>query len=596
LTMIQIPTPAAAPKFSGPSLPQAIRFFSLRQKKILIIASIIFLVVVILSGIGFYFWLTSFKKSRVDFNISGPNQAASGEQVTYQISYWNNTNQILQNAGLTVRYPQESVVMGVKRLLNTDLGNIGIGGGGKVEVSLAFVGPDKSIQKLQAVLSYKPQNTASTFENEAIKEVAINGSAISIDFKTPETVLPNVRNVYVIHYKNNTDEVFKNVSIEASYPQDFNFVSSDRVPAKSNNVWNLGDLNPNEEGNITVLGILRNTESANFELAIGVRESDKFFKFSRSSAQINLAASPLQVDISVNNQPSITVNPGDFLQFKIGYKNNTSIALSDVVLKAKLDGLMYDFSSLKTKGFYSGSDNTITWNAGNTAEFKNLEPAATGEVEFQITVKPRYVIRTFRDKNFLLQVLATMETPTVPPSLAVKLLSISSDLALKVNTKAELKTKGYYYDAVIKNSGLLPPKVGKTTTYTIHWQVTNHSNDLDKVIVKTVLPEGVSWLNKKAGAGVATLEYNDRTSELTWNIGKLPAGTGVLLDPYEVIFQVALTPSINNVNTIMPVISDSNLTAEDVFTGINITASAPALKTDMPDDSGVGFTKGRIQP
>ena len=596
MTMIQIPSSAAAPKFSGPSLPQAIRFFSPRQKKILIIASIIFLVVVILSGIGFYFWLTSFKKSRVDFNVSGPTQASSGEQVTYQISYWNNTNQILQNAGLTVRYPQEAVVIGGKKLLNIDLGNIGIGGGGKVEVSLALVGPDKSIQKLQAVLSYKPQNTASTFENEAVKEVAINGSAIFLDFKTPETVLPNVRNVYVIHYKNNTDEVFKNVSIEASYPQDFNFVSSDRVPAKSNNIWNLGDLNPNEEGNITVLGILRNAESASFELAIGVWESDKFFKFSRSSAQINLAASPLAVDISVNNQPGITINPGDFLQFKINYKNNTSITLSDVVLKAKLDGLMYDFSSLKTRGFYSGSDNTITWNAGNTAEFRNLEPAAMGEVEFQITVKPRYVIRTFRDKNFLLQVLATMETPTVPPSLAVKLLSVSSDLALKVNTKAELKTKGYYYDAVIKNSGPLPPKVGQTTTYTVHWQVTNYSNDLDKIIVKTVLPEGVGWLNKKAGAGAATLEYNDRTSELTWNIGKLPAGTGVLLDPHEVIFQVALTPSIKNINTIMPVISDSNLTAEDIFTGINITAMAPALKTDMPDDSGVGFAKSRIQP
>jgi len=89
-------------------------------------------------------------------------------------------------------------------LLNHGLESIG--GGGKVEVSLALVGPDKSIQKLQAVLSYKPQNTASTFENEAVKEVAINGSAIFLDFKTPETVLPNVRNVYVIHYKNNTDE------------------------------------------------------------------------------------------------------------------------------------------------------------------------------------------------------------------------------------------------------------------------------------------------------------------------------------------------------------------------------------------------------
>ncbi|OGD24818.1 hypothetical protein A2819_01075 [Candidatus Azambacteria bacterium RIFCSPHIGHO2_01_FULL_40_24] len=594
--MIQIPSSQALPEFSDPSLPQAIRFFSSRQKKILIIASIVFLVVVILSGIGFYFWLTSFKKSRVDFNISGPTQAASGEQVTYLISYWNNTNQILQNAGLTVRYPQEAVVTGDKMVQNIDLGSIGIGGGGKIEVSLALVGSDKSIQKLQAVLSYKPQNTASTFENEAVKDVAINGSALSLNFKTPETVLPNIRNIYVIHYKNNTEKIFKNVSIEASYPQNFNFVSSDQMPAKSNNVWNLGDLNPNEEGDITVVGILRNIENANFELAIGVRESDKFFKFSRSSAQINLAVPPLQIDISVNNQPNTTVNPGDFLQFKINYKNNTSISLSDVVLKAKLDGLMYDFSSLKTKGFYSGSDNTITWNAGNTTELRNLSPTATGEVEFQINVKPRYVIRTFRDKNFLLQVLATIETSTIPSSLAVELLSVSNDLALKVNTKAELKTKGYYYDAVIKNSGPLPPKVGQTTTYTIHWQVTNYSNDLDKVIVKTVLPEGISWQSKKAGAGAATLEYNDRTSELTWNIGKLPAGTGVLLDPYEVIFQVALMPSIKNVNTIMSVIGDSNLIAEDVFTGINITAMAPTLRTDMPDDSGIGFQKGRVQP
>ncbi len=594
--MIQIPSSMAPPEFSGPSLPQAVRFFSLRQKKILIIASIIFLITVILSGIGFYFWLTSFKKSLVDFNISGPTQAASGQLVTYQISYWNNTNQILQNAGLTVRYPQEAMVAGGKRLLNIDLGNIGIGGGGKVEVSLAFVGPDKSIEKLQAVLNYKPQNTSSTFENEADKEVAINGSALSLDFKTPETVLPSVRNVYVIHYKNNTEAVFKNVSIEAGYPQNFNFVSSDRTPAKNNNVWNLGDLNPSEEGNITVLGILKNTESANFELAIGVMVDDKFFKFSRSSAQISLTALPLQVDISANNQTNITVNPGDFLQFKINYKNNASIALSDVILKAKLDGLMYDFSSLKTVGFYSGLDNTITWNAGNTAEFKNLEPSASGVVEFQINVKPRYVVRTFRDKNFLLSVLATMETPTVPPSLAVKSLSVSSDLALKINTKAELKTKGYYYDAAIKNSGPLPPKVNQTTTYTIHWQVTNYSNDLDKVIVKTVLPEGVGWLNKKAGAGAATLEYNDRTSELTWNVGKLSAGAGVLLDPYEVIFQVALTPSVKNVNATMLVIGDSSLTAEDVFTGTSITAIAPALRTDMPDDSSIGFAKSRVQP
>ena len=60
--------------------------------------------------------------------------------------------------------------------------------------------------------------------------------------------------------------------------------------------------------------------------------------------------------------------------------------------------------------------------------------------------------------------------------------------------------------------------------------------------------------------------------------------------------QESLTPSAKNVNTIMPVIGDSNLTAEDVFTGINIAASALTLRTDMPDDSGIGWQKGRVQP
>jgi len=593
--MVIIPNSQTPPELSQPSLPQAVRFFNPKQKKILIVSSIIFLAILVLSSAVFYFWLTSFKKSLIDFNISGSAQISSGEAGAYVISYWNNTGQILQNAKLVIRFPQDVIVNGNKTIQNIDLGSIGIGGGGKQEVTVAFIGPDKSIQKFEAILSYKPQNTSSTFENEASKEVAINGSALSVDFKMPGTVLPNVKNIYVIHYKNNTNKVFQNVSIEATYPSDFNFVSSDQAPAKDNNAWNLGDLNPNEEGNITISGILRNVQNINFELAIGVVENNKFYKFSQNSSQISLTALPLKMDISVNGQSSLTANPGDYLQFKIHYENSADIALSNVILKAKLDGLMYDFSSLKTSGYFNGADNTITWNAGNLPDFRSLPPNSSGDVDFQINVKPQYVIRTFRDKNFFLQVSAEMETPTVPPSLAVKSLSVTSDVAVKVNTKTELKIKGYYFDSIIKNSGPLPPKVNQTTTYTIHWQLTNFSNDVDNIVVKAVLPEGVSWLNKKAGAGAATLEYNDRTSELTWNIGKVTAGTGVLLDPYEVIFQVGLTPAANKVNMVVPILGEVTLTGKDTFTGTDILATAPALKTDLPDDPSVGILKSRVQ-
>lgn len=594
--MVIISNPQNPPELSQPSLPQAVRFFSPKQKKILMISGVVFLAVLVLSGTLFYFWLTSFKKSLIDFSISGPDQVSSGESGIFTISYWNNTNQILQDAHLAIRYPQDAIVNGNKTIQNIDLGNIGIGGGGKQEVAAIFIGPDKSIQKIEAILNYKPQNTSSAFENQTTKEVAINGSALSADFKMPETVLPNARNIFNIHYKNNTDRVFQNVSIEMIYPNDFNFVSADKTPAKDNNTWNLGDLNPNEEGDIMIVGILKNTKSNNFELAIGIVENGKFYKINKSSSQIELTALPLKMEISVNGQQNLLVNAGDYLQFKIHYENNANIALSDVVLKAKLDGLMYNFSGLKTGGYFNGLDNTITWNAGNLPDLKSLPPNSSGDVEFQINVKPRHIIRTFRDKNFLLQVSAEMETPTVPSSLAVKSLSVTSDMAIKVNTKAELKTKGYYFDSVIKNSGPLPPKVNQTTTYTIHWQVTNFSNDLDNVLVKAVLPEGVSWLNKKAGDGAPTLEYNNRTSELVWNMGKVAAGTGVLTDAYEVIFQVGLTPAVNKADTVVSILSESTLTGKDAFTGTDILTTAPVLKTDLPDDSGVGILKARVQP
>ncbi len=596
IIMVQIDSPKAPPELSQPSLPQAVRFFSPRQKKILIVSSIAFFIILILSSAVFYFWLTSFKKSLVDFNISGPSQIFSGETKTFIVSYWNNTKQILQDASLTVRLPQDAVINGGKAIQRFDLGSIGIGGGGKQTIEAALIGPDKSVQKIEAILSYKPQNTTSNFENEAFKEVAINGSALSVDLKIPETILPNAKNTYVIHYKNNTNEIFRNVSIEIIYPEKFNLISSDRTPAKGDNNWELGDLNPGEEGNIAILGILRNTQSANFETAIGVVENGKFYKFGQTLSQIGLIAPPLELDISVNNQSSLAVNPGENLRFKIHYKNGAGIALSDVILKATLTGLMYDFSTLRTTGNFDGTDGTITWNGGNLADFKNLPPNASEDIEFQINVKPRHIMRTFRDKNFSLQVTAEMETPTVPSSLTTKSLSASADLAVKVNTKTEIKAAGYYFDATLNNSGPLPPKVGQTTTYTVHWQLTNFSNDVDGVMVKAVLPEGASWLNKKTGAGAATLEYNDRTGELTWNVGKLTAGTGVLLDAYEVIFQVGLMPSINKVNMVVPILGESTLTGKDAFTGNDILVTAPALKTDLPDDPGVGIMKSRVQP
>ena len=76
----------------------------------------------------------------------------------------------------------------------------------------------------------------------------------------------------------------------------------------------------------------------------------------------------------------------------------------------------------------------------------------------------------------------------------------------------------------------------------------------------------------------------------------MAAGTGALLNPYEVVFQVGLTPAANKVNMVVPILGESTLTGDDTFTGNDILVTVPALKTDLPDDPGVGILKSRVQP
>lgn len=605
--MVQISSPQVPPELAQPSLGQAVRFFTPIQKKILIASSIAFGVILIVSAVYFYFWLTAFKKSQVDFSITGPTQVQSGGPSVFTISFWNNTSQILQGAVLTVRYPSGAVagdinaspkIIGTDAILeNIDLGDLGVGGGSKRDLIVSLIGPDKSIQKIEATLSYKPQNTSSKFENSAAIEVAINGSAMAVDFRGPESVLFGAKGMYAIHYKNTSDKVFRNARVAITYPNQFNFVTADPIPSGSNNnTWDLGDLNPGEEGDIKLQGVLRDSgQAANFTTFAGVMVNSQFIKFTELSSQVSLMPAPLQVDITVNGQISAFANAGDMLDFAVHYKNNSSIPLSALVLRSRLDGAMYDFTTLKTDGFFSSLTNTITFNSANTPGFANLAPGEDGSVTFQIKVRSRYLVRTFRDKNFTLSVAASLETPTVPPPIVAKTLLVSAGLSVKVNTQAVVQTKGYYFDKLIKNSGPLPPRVNQATTYTIHWLITNFSSDLDNVVVRAALPQGISWTGKTGGAGGPALDFNATTGIVTWNVGKVQAATGVLLNPLEAIFQLSLTPSVDQANSTVPVINETALTAKDLFTGNDITAQAPVLKTDMPDDSEVGLLKSRVQ-
>ena len=133
------------------------------------------------------------------------------------------------------------------------------------------------------------------------------------------------------------------------------------------------------------------------------------------------------------------------------------------------------------------------------------------------------------------------------------------------------------------------------TTYTVHWQISNVSNDLDGVRVKTVLPQGINWTNYQINrSNKGLVSYNERTQEVVWDVGKVPACVGTTMSTYELIFQIGLTPSINQVGQTPILINASTIEGRDTFTNNNLTATTSSINTGVPDDPRVGYNGGIV--
>ena len=103
-----------------------------------------------------------------------------------------------------------------------------------------------------------------------------------------------------------------------------------------------------------------------------------------------------------------------------------------------------------------------------------------------------------------------------------------------------------HYSGALKNSGEVPPKVGKETTYTIVWSLANNANDLADAKITASLPPYASKENLISPEG-EDLRFDEKNATLVWNVGEVPAGTGMIMPAKEISFQVSFSPSLAQV-------------------------------------------------
>lgn len=557
-----------------------------------------------IAAAAFYFYQYFTGRDAV-LAVSGPEEVLLGVPFEIKINFHNDSERPLQNAGVSVVLPEDAFFVeesSGKRIFSKNIGELSVGAGFSEQIKVVIFGNEQAVKQFEIKAFYLPEalGPKAIFEKRKTLEVAVKEPAISLDLIVPQKVLSNEEFEIGLNYRNASGIDFSDVEIELKYPNFFSFKGASEAPLKGNNLWNIPKLKAGESGRMAVSGKVIAPEQSFFDIVASIKIGFNGEKkaVSAKAASVNVAPSPLGLSVKLNNQSNYVARLDDDLNYAIHYRNNGDVGLNDVIIKVKLKGEMLDFEQLRANGSFDSLNNVITFNAASVPGLKTVAPGEEGTVYFEVKTKEEYPIKRVSDKNFTLKLTAEISSPTVPYYVATDKTVTIVEFETKVAGKIGVNSQAFFKDAAsgIVNKGFLPPKVNAPVNFTIHWTIVNYAADVQGAEVKGYLRPGVKWTGSvKSNAGAAPT-YNERTQEIIWSVGKIPAAKGVVGSPIEAIFQVEAVPNITQISQEMPLVGETTIKATDEFTGLHLVGSAREITTRYLSDSGFEQPKGVVVP
>lgn len=549
----------------------------------------------------FLFGKPSFSESQVILELEGPTQASVGDEVVYKVKYGNQTKLELSNLRFKFTYPKESVVIKdgevIKELSETfTVDTLGGGVSGEKEFRAFLVGDRGNIKNAKIELEFRAGNLRSSFEKSDTVSTTLVSVPISLTLVAPPSLVSGQTMSYILDYRNESGDNISDIKFEFNYPDEFTVQEQTPRPS-TQNTWPVSLLKRGEGGRISIRGTLTGKEGEVKTISVVLKRSinGEFIDYQKVSTSSLISNPLLSLNLLVNDSGDYSTRLGDHLQYTVRYRNDSTVNLIGLNLQVKLEGEMYDLETLNTDGgFYDSSSNTIFWNAAVVPDFSSLPPNKSGEVKFSVNIKKDFLSGGIGGRNFFVKATANLRTLNVPSGIEGDEISATADLTTRISTQPSLLQTAFYNDSAFGSSGPLPPRTGEETTFTIHWQISNPGNDMNNVEIKALLLPGVTWKNiVSVGLGQSEPIFNPDNSEVKWNIGVLPQGTGVLTPRYEASFQVSIKPSVAGLpaqaGQTPTLIKDGRFSGTDSFTKEQIILNVQDLTTnDLVDRPGQG--------
>ncbi len=556
------------------------------------------------------------KNKSMVLSVEYPENASSGERIVYKIKYENRDKVNMTKLQLLLSYPEgfifESSTVEPENIYKTvfSLPDIGPFKTEEVEITGRLVGEEGANKNLLASLSYEPANFSSEFQELATASTNMSSAAIELKIFGAEQILPEKELEYLIKIKNKSNEDIDNLRLLAVYPEYFSVkdISPDSNSKNESkieglnfgseyDVWIVSDLKKGEEREFKIRGLFSRDINEEQEIIARMEIGDEGDSYSIIAEDV-LTAKSVSKDIGLNiilngSSSEQAISLGDELNYSIIYENKGEQDLKDVKVKVHIEGYqgdnevsLVDWDSLRDERGGHVGDGEILWTSEEILKLSSFSSGEEGAIDFFVNLKPVLDVLKKIDgngDNLRIKSWAEMSIGSVNES-EVEIIVNSNEIVANINSNLVFDSQARYFndDNIAVGSGPIPPKVGESTKYRIFWKITNSLHKIDDISVIAKLPAGVEW-SAKTNYNLGKVEYNNDSKEILWAIDSLP----VEVKEANLDFEVSIIPKHDDLNKILILLSEANLSAVDSVTGAKISASDKALTTDLKDDPTV---------
>lgn len=524
--------------------------------------------------------------------FSDAMRVKSGEKMTYEINFKNNSASTLTRANLKIKLPvgflQTEIVSPYQynEITHTfALPHLDKNDAGSVKIKGWLYGVPHREEYLLVEFGFKQKGR----DVEEIKSIALvsilRGSVLVGNLEMPDKIINYQAQKAVLTLQNNGKQALTSLRVPLTN-QD---VKIDWLHAtkgqKKNNHWEVETLNPGEIAALT-FNLTTGLENKQNKFTLALVPSIGFNNEQLPQETIAKTLQLIHPEIKItnswqNNQTQI--QPGETITLYSTLTNTGDSAIKNISLIIPIPNNIVDSKKIATmnKGIYSKG---VNGNIGNTFIIKNSERADLSELKpgqaitIPIQIPLRASIETGVDIAFSLEPEAVGSLADIPE---LKIAYKNKTPALKIGTVLSVLAEARYYteDGDQLGRGPLPPQVGKETKYGIILRVNNTTSGVEKINLTATLPPYVHWTGKTSVGRGNDIQYNSAQNSIQWSLNSLTAHDSVLL-----FFEVGLTPTESQRGTTPMLLQNIVISGWDSFVEKNLNATSPPVTSALGKD------------